>query len=169
MIFRVPLLAIGTLALTACSSSGSLRTSDAETVKATVTRHLFGPDQIEVSLNDKVYRGEWKVGPPLKEQTAGETFRHRQHMHSVKHTLKAEDGSEMSCQWNTHLYAADGKCSVAGREYSLALKQDWGGKKTERHRSLLSLPRLSKLWIAYFGHGYCRKRSGAPVVYGASL
>jgi hypothetical protein len=124
MKFRLLILAISVLALTACSSSGALRISDAETIKATVTRHLFGPDQIEVSLNEKVYRGEWQVGPPSKEQTAGATFRHRQHMHSVKNTLKAEDGSEMSCQWNTHLYAADGKCSVAGREFPLSLKQD---------------------------------------------
>ena len=122
MKFRLPILAIGALVLTACSSSGSLKTVEAETIKATVTRHLFGPDQIEISLNDKIYRGEWKVGPPSKEQTAGETFRHRKHMHSVKNTLKAEDGSEMSCQWNTHLYSAEGKCSVAGREYLLSLK-----------------------------------------------
>jgi hypothetical protein len=123
MKFKLLIVAFGALTLTACSSSGVLRTSDAETIKATVTRHLFGPDQIEVSLNDKIYRGEWKLGPPSKEQTAGEPFRHRQHMHSVKNTLKAEDGSEMSCQWNTHLYAADGKCSVSGKEYALSLKQ----------------------------------------------
>ncbi len=126
MKFRLLILAIGALALSACTSSGSLRTSDAETIKATVTRHLFGPDQMEISLNGKMYHGEWKVGAPTKEQTAGETFRHRMHMHSVKNTLKAEDGSVMSCQWETHLYAADGKCSVVGKEYSLSLKQDWG-------------------------------------------
>lgn len=122
MKFRLPILAIGALALTACSSSGALKTSEGETINSTVTRHLFGPDQMEISLNGKVYRGEWKVGPPSKEQTAGAPFRHRQHMHSVKNTLKAEDGSEMSCQWNTHLSAAEGKCSVAGREYLLSLK-----------------------------------------------
>jgi hypothetical protein len=125
MKLRLLILAIGTLALSACYSSGALRTSDAETIKATVTRHLFGPDQIEVSLNDKIYRGEWRVGQPSKEQTAGATFRHRKHLRSVTHTLKAEDGSEISCQWNLHGYAAEGKCSVAGQEYSLFLKQDW--------------------------------------------
>lgn len=125
MKFKLPMLAISVLAMSACSSSGSLKMTDAETITATVHRHFFGPDQMEISLNNKVYRGDWKPGPPSKEQTAGETFRHRQHMHSVKNTLKSDDGSEMSCQWNTHLYSADGKCSVAGREYSLSLKQDW--------------------------------------------
>jgi hypothetical protein len=126
MKFRLSILAFGVLAMTGCSSSGSLKTSGDESIKATVTRSILGPDKVEISLNGKIYRGEWKVGPPSKEQTAGEAFRHRRHIHSVKNTLKAEDGTEMSCQWDTHLYAADGKCLAAGKEYSLSLKQDLG-------------------------------------------
>lgn len=119
---KLILLAASTAVLTACTSTGSMKSGN-DTLSAVVTRNLFGPDKIEATLNGKVYRGDWKVGPPSKEQTQGETFRHRQHMHSVKNVLKADDGSEMQCQWKTHLYAADGSCVAHGREYPLSLRQ----------------------------------------------
>lgn len=91
-----------------------------DTLSAIVTRNLFGPDKIEVTLNGKVYRGDWKIGPPSKEQTQGETLRHRQHMRSAKSVLKT-DG--MVCQWKPHLYSADGSYAVDAREYPLSLRQ----------------------------------------------
>lgn len=119
---KLILLAASTIVLAACTSTGTIKT-ETDTLSAIVTRNLFGPDKIEVTLNGKVYRGDWKIGPPSKEQTQGETFRHRQHMHSAKSVLKTDGGSEMVCQWKTHLYAADGSCAVDGREYLLSLRQ----------------------------------------------
>ena len=119
---RLILLAASTTILAACTSTGSMKSGN-DTLSAVVTRNLLGPDRIEVTLNGKNYQGDWQVGPPSKEQTQGETFRHRQHMHSAKSVLKADDGSGMVCQWKTHLYAADGSCVVDGREYPLSLKQ----------------------------------------------
>ena len=119
---KLILLAASATLLAACTSTGSMKSGN-DTLSAVVARNLFGPDKIEATLNGKVYRGDWQVGPPSKEQTQGETFRHRQHMHSAKNILKADDGSGMECQWKTHLYAADGSCLVDGREYPLSLKQ----------------------------------------------
>lgn len=115
------LLAASTILLTACTSIGSMK-SGSDTLSAVVTRNLLGADRIEVTLNAKVYRGDWKLGPPSKEQTQGEPFRHRQHMHTAKTSLMADDGAEMNCQWNTHLYAADGVCAVSGRDFPLSLQ-----------------------------------------------
>ncbi len=119
---KLILLAASTTLLAACTSTGSMKAGN-DTLSAVVTRNLFGPDKIEATLNSTVYRGDWQVGPPTKEQTQGEPFRHRLHMHTAKQTLKADDGSTMECQWKTHLYAADGVCVANGKEYSIAIKQ----------------------------------------------
>jgi hypothetical protein len=119
---KLILLAASTIALAACTSTGSMKSGN-DTLSAVVTRNLLGADRIEATLNGKVYRGDWKLGPPSKEQTQGEPFRHRQHMHTAKTSLMADDGAEMNCQWNTHLYAADGVCAVGGREFPLSLQQ----------------------------------------------
>lgn len=119
---KLILIAASSIVLAACTSTGSMKSGN-DTLSAVVARNLFGPDKIEATLNGKIYRGDWQVGPPSREQTQGETFRHRQHMHSAKNSLKADDGSGMECQWKTHLYAADGSCVVDGREYPLSLRQ----------------------------------------------
>lgn len=119
---KLILLTAIAVVLAACTSIGSIKSGN-DTLSAVVTRNLLGSDRIDVTLNGKVYRGDWQVGPPSKEQTQGETFRHRQHMHSAKSVLKSDDGSGMVCQWETHLYAADGSCVVDGREYPLSLRQ----------------------------------------------
>ena len=119
---KLILIAASSIVLAACTSTGSMKSGN-DTLSAVVARNLFGPDKIEATLNGKIYRGDWQVGPPSREQTQGETFRHRQHMHSAKNILKADDGSGMECQWKTHLYAADGSCMVDGREYPLSLRQ----------------------------------------------
>lgn len=119
---KLILLAASTIALAACTSTGSMKSGN-DSLSAVVTRNLFGPDKIEATLNGKIYRGDWKLGAPSKEQTQGESFRHRQHMHTAITSLKSNDGSEMNCQWNTHLYAADGVCTVGGRDFPLSLQQ----------------------------------------------
>lgn len=119
---KLILLAASTILLTACTSTGSMK-SGSDTLSAVLTRNLLGADKIEVTLNGKVYQGDWQVGPPSKEQTQGETYRHRIHMHTAKQTLKADDGSTLECQWKTHLYAADGICAVGDRTFPLSLKQ----------------------------------------------
>lgn len=116
--------AIGALLLSGCTSIGSVKNGSDE-ASAVVTRNLFGPDRIEVTLNGKTYRGDWILSPPAKEQLEGQTRRHRQHISSAKQTLKADDGSEMTCQWKTHLYAYNGNCTVGNREYALSLEQKW--------------------------------------------
>jgi len=122
---KILALAVGVLALCACSSTGGSRASNEETINATVTRSVFGPDRIELSINGQTYRGEWKTQPPSKEQAEGAGYRHRQHMHQVTNTLTADDGSEVQCHWQTHLYAAEGRCLSANREFSLSLQRDW--------------------------------------------
>ncbi len=119
---KLILLAASTIALAACTSTGSMKSGN-DTLSAVVTLNRLGADIIDATLNGKVYRGDWKLGPPSKEQTQGEPFRHRQHMHTAKTSLMADDGAEMNCQWNTHLYAADGVCAVGGREFPLSLQQ----------------------------------------------
>ena len=115
---------IGALLLSGCTSIGSLKAGGDE-INATVIRNLFGPDRIEIAVNSKVYRGDWILSPPAKEQTEGHSRWHRQHIATAKQTLKADDGSEMTCQWKTHLYAYNGNCMVGGREYALSLEQQW--------------------------------------------
>lgn len=119
---KLILIAASSIVLVACTSAGSIKTGN-DTLSAVVTRNLFGPDKIEATLNGKIYRGDWQVGPPSKEQTEGATYRHRRHMNTAKQTLKADDGATMECQWETHLYAADGVCVANGKEYSIALKR----------------------------------------------
>lgn len=119
---KLILLAASATLLAACTSTGSMKSGN-DTLSAVVARNLFGPDKIEATLNGKVYRGDWQVGPPSREQAQGATYRHRSHMNTAKQTLKADDGSTMECQWKTHLYTADGVCVANGKEYSIALKR----------------------------------------------
>ncbi len=115
-------IAASILVLAACTSAGSVKTGN-DTLSAVVTRNLFGPDKIEATLNGKVFRGDWQLGPPSKDETQGATYRHKVHMHTAKQTLKADDGATMECQWKTHLHAADGLCVANGKEYAIAIKQ----------------------------------------------
>ena len=78
--------------------------------------------RVEVSLDGKTYRGEWRTSDPSKEQKAATTYPHRKHVGQVQSTLKADDGSTVDCRWLAHGDTAEGACSGNGREYLLDLK-----------------------------------------------
>ncbi|MFY9328975.1 MAG: hypothetical protein WAO76_13325 [Georgfuchsia sp.] len=118
------LISVGiALGLSACSSTGTLQSprSDAK-ISGIVMRGFFEPHRVEVSLDGKTYRGEWRTGCPTKEQKDATTYPHRKHIGQVQSTLKADDGTRLDCHWLTHGNTAEGACSGNGREYPLVLK-----------------------------------------------
>ena len=115
---KIILIAAGiALGLSACSSTGTLQSprSDAKV-------GFIEPHRVEVSLDGKTYRGEWRTSDPSKEQKAATTYPHRKHVGQVQSTLKADDGSTVDCRWLAHGDTAEGACSGNGREYLLDLK-----------------------------------------------
>lgn len=111
------------LALSACSSTGAIKTSNPEgIISGRVSRNVFEPSQVEVVLNGKSYRGPWRVEVPTAEQKAAVGYPHKSHLGLVNSVLVAEDGSKMTCHWKTHSYVAEGSCNADGREYPLNLK-----------------------------------------------
>ena len=73
---KIILIAAGiALGLSACSSTGTLQSprSDAK-VSGTITRGFIEPHRVEVSLDGKTYRGEWRTSDPSKEQKAATTY-----------------------------------------------------------------------------------------------
>ncbi|MBK7421677.1 MAG: hypothetical protein IPJ48_00480 [Propionivibrio sp.] len=82
-------------------------------ISGTVTKEAFGSRRVEITLNDKIYRGEWRVDSPTKEQKAETSYPHRRHIGVVNSTLKAEDGSTLECHWKTESNTAEG--GVPGR------------------------------------------------------
>lgn len=111
------------LGLAACSSTGALQSPKGDTsITGTVTRGVFEPHGVEVRLDGKTYRGEWRTGTPTAEQKAATTLPHKKHIGQVKSTLSADDGSKLNCTWQSHGDTADGACTGNGREYPLVLK-----------------------------------------------
>lgn len=111
------------LGLSACSSTGTLQSPQADTkVNGTLTRGLVEPHRIEINLDGKIYRGEWRTSDPTKEQKAETSYPHQKHIGQVRSTLKASDGGVLDCQWDTHGDAAEGNCTTGGRTYPLILK-----------------------------------------------
>lgn len=111
------------LGLNACSSTGTLQSPRADAkVSGTLTRGLVEPHRVEVSLDGKTYRGEWRTGEPTKEQKAATTYPHQKHIGQVVSTLKADDGNTLDCRWQTHGGVAEGACIGNGREFPLVLK-----------------------------------------------
>lgn len=110
------------LALAGCSSVGTLQSTKAGTaISGTVTRDLFEPHLVQVRLDGKTYRGEWRGVPASPEQKKATPYPHRKHVGQAVATLKAEDGSLLDCHWETHGETAEGVCSTAGRNYPLTL------------------------------------------------
>ena len=121
---KIILIAAGiALGLSACSSTGTLQSprSDAK-VSGTITPGFIEPHRVEVSLDGKTYRGEWRTGDPSKEQIAATTYPHLKHVGQDQSTHKADDGSTVDCRWLAHGDTAEGACSGNGREYLLDLK-----------------------------------------------
>lgn len=113
--------ALSALGLAACSSTGSLQSSAGDNISGKVTRGLIQPYHVEVNLDGKVYRGEWRRGAPTPAQKAATTRPHRKHIGEVRSMLKADDSSTLDCRWNAHGDTAEGACIGNGREYPLVL------------------------------------------------
>lgn len=111
------------LGLSACSSTGTLQSPRADAkASGTLTRGFLEPHRVEVSLDGKTYRGEWRTGEPSKEQKAATNYPHQKHIGQVVSALKADDGSTLDCRWQTHGDIAEGACTGNGREFPLVLK-----------------------------------------------
>lgn len=114
---------LGALVLSACSSTGILQSTKPENkIDGVVKRGAFEPHQVEVTLDGKTYRGEWRTGAPTKEQKSEAGRPHRYHVGQVRTTLRADDGSQLDCQWQTHSQTGEGVCAAGGREYPMVLK-----------------------------------------------
>lgn len=112
-----------TLGLSACTSIGSLQSTQADArISGTVTRGFLEPYRVEINLDGKTYRGEWRTGAPTAEQKATTTRPHRKHVGEVRSVLLADDGSKLDCRWLTHSETGEGSCSADNREYPLTLK-----------------------------------------------
>lgn len=119
---KLLVLTVAVLTLSACTSIGTLQSTKADSaITGTVTRSAFEPYLVEVRLDGKAYRGEWRSEPPVPEQKKATSFPHRKHVGQVHATLKADDGSLLDCNWVTHGETAKGVCSAAGRDYPLVL------------------------------------------------
>jgi hypothetical protein len=109
--------------LAACSSTGTLQSSKGNTsITGRVIRGALEPHVVEVQLEDKTYRGEWRTSAPTSELKATTSYPHRKHIGQVKSTLRADDGSTLNCTWQSHGDMAEGICSKNNRDYQLNLK-----------------------------------------------
>jgi len=116
--------AFGVLVLSACSSTGTLQSTKPENkISGTVTRGLVQPYRVEVTLDDKTYRGEWRTEAPTTEQQTAAGMPHKYHVKQVRSTLRADDGNQLECEWKTHGDNGEGTCRAGGREYPLLLKE----------------------------------------------
>lgn len=110
-------------ALCACTSTGILQADKpGMNIGGTLARGAFEPYRVEVALDGKAYRGEWRTGAPTREQLAATGYPHRRHVGVVQSRLVAADGSALDCRWETHGDRAEGKCVSNDREYPLSLK-----------------------------------------------
>lgn len=108
--------------LSACST-GILRSPEADAkISGTLKRTVIQPYEIEVNLDGKIYRGEWRTDFPTPEQKKAVTYPHFKHIGQVRSILKADDGDTLDCRFETHVKEAKGVCSGNGRDYPLILK-----------------------------------------------
>jgi hypothetical protein len=111
-------------ALSACTSAGSLRSAAPDApISGTVTRGVLEPHDVEVTLEGKTYRGEWRTLAPTLKQKEKTPYPHRYHVGRVESTLTAPDGSRLVCNWLTHGYEGEGSCRAPDRrEFKLLLQ-----------------------------------------------
>lgn len=109
--------------LAGCSSTGYLTpVSPNAPISGTVTRGIVEPYQIEVVLDGKVYRGEWRT-EAAPEHPQANSYLHKRHVGKVTSTLWAEDGAQLACAWLVHGQAGSGSCITAEkREYGLQVR-----------------------------------------------
>lgn len=111
------------LMLAACATNGTLQSATGDaTISGTLTRSLFEPYQIEITLDGKKYHGEWRTAEPTREQYTRTAWPHKRHIGQVHSVLLADAGSKLDCRWQTHSETGTGSCSSGSVEYPLILK-----------------------------------------------
>jgi predicted exporter len=108
--------------LAGCTSTGTIQSKSGDPISGTLTRRPLEPHQVEVTLNDKLYRGEWRTTSPSLEQRAETPLPHRLHIGRVETTLRAVDGATLACSWQTDSGRGEGTCTQGGRDYPVTLK-----------------------------------------------
>jgi hypothetical protein len=109
--------------ISACSSTGSIQSKNPdEKISGKVTRGFVEPHEVEVTMDGKTYRGEWRTGAPTAAQTASTSYPHRYHIGQVSSVLVADDGSKLDCRWQTHSLVGEGACKTGNHEIPLILK-----------------------------------------------
>lgn len=111
------------LILAACATNGTLQstTGDAK-ISGTLTRELFEPYQVEITLDGKTYHGVWRTSEPTQEQYKATAWPHKKHVGQVHSVLMADAGSKLDCRWQTHGETGMGSCTSGSHEYPLTLK-----------------------------------------------
>lgn len=119
---KISLFAVAFL-LTACSSTGHLTPASPNApISGTVTRGIVEPHRIEVVLDGKVYRGEWRT-EAAPEHPEANSYLHKRHVGKVKSTLRADDGAQLSCVWLVHGQTGNGSCVTPdNREYGVHVR-----------------------------------------------
>lgn len=81
-----------------------------------MTRGVFGPNQIEIVVEGKRYRGEWQS----ESDPDAVSWPHQRHAGKASAELTADDGSKLSCRWTFHGVKGEGTCTCPGsREYRM--------------------------------------------------
>ena len=121
---RLLLLAVAALILAACTSTAVIGSASPGTpISGTVVRSLVQPAQVEISLDGKIYRGDWFEKVPDTDQRAATGYPHRRHVGVADATLFAADGATMTCHWETHARQANGVCKTSdGRGYTATVR-----------------------------------------------
>lgn len=123
MQIKMVIAAAALVGVSACSSTGFIQAKNPdEKISGKVTRSFVEPHEVEVTMDGKTYRGEWRTGAPTAEQKASTSYPHRYHIGQVSSALVAEDGSNLDCRWQTHSQVGEGACRTGNREIPLILK-----------------------------------------------
>lgn len=111
------------LFLAACSTTKILPSENPEAdISGSITRHLFAPDRIEISVAGRVYRGEWRITSLTTTQLAKINYPHRRHMGYAQLDLTADDGHQLICHFNLHSQMGEGTCSDGLRSYPMSIR-----------------------------------------------
>ncbi|MEW5788657.1 MAG: hypothetical protein AB1899_12470 [Pseudomonadota bacterium] len=90
---------------------------------------LMEPHGMEVELDGRQYRGEWRSELCLNPECRG-VYRnvdrlHRRHIRKGQASLVADDGKRLDCEWVSHLPELEGICrDGSDRSYRLTGKSD---------------------------------------------
>lgn len=123
MQIKMVIAAAALVGISACSSTVSIQAKNPDVkISGKVTRGFVEPHEVEVIMDGKTYRGEWRTSAQTAAQTASTSYPHRYHIGQVTSALVAEDGSKLDCRWQTHSQVGEGTCKAGNHEILLILK-----------------------------------------------